>query len=29
KNTLHDVTSRFHLRNRSHAVAYAIREGFI
>ncbi|MFJ9605768.1 response regulator transcription factor [Kitasatospora sp. NPDC101176] len=29
KNTLHDVTSRFHLRNRSHAVAYAIREGYI
>ncbi|MFD7084571.1 response regulator transcription factor [Streptomyces sp. NPDC059918] len=29
KNTLHDVTSRFHLRNRSHAVAYAIREGLI
>ncbi|GHB95981.1 helix-turn-helix transcriptional regulator [Streptomyces spinoverrucosus] len=29
KNALHDVTSRFHLRNRSHAVAYAIREGMI
>ncbi|MFK0223797.1 response regulator transcription factor [Streptomyces vinaceus] len=29
KNTLHDVTSRFHLRNRCHAVAYAIREGLI
>ncbi|MEU6631989.1 response regulator transcription factor [Streptomyces parvus] len=29
KNVLHDVTHRFHLRNRSHAVAYAIREGFI
>ncbi|MEU9704473.1 response regulator transcription factor [Streptomyces sp. NPDC047981] len=29
KNTLHDVTHRFHLRNRSHAVAYAIREGLI
>ncbi|MBK3587090.1 response regulator transcription factor [Streptomyces sp. MBT57] len=29
KNVLHDVTHRFHLRNRSHAVAYAIREGLI
>jgi DNA-binding NarL/FixJ family response regulator len=29
KNTLHDITSRFHLRNRSHAVAYAMREGLI
>lgn len=29
KNTIHDVTSRFHLRNRSHAVAYAMREGLI
>jgi DNA-binding NarL/FixJ family response regulator len=29
KNVLHDVTSRFQLRNRSHAVAYAIREGLI
>ncbi|MEU9663916.1 helix-turn-helix transcriptional regulator [Streptomyces chartreusis] len=29
KNVLHDVTSRFNLRNRSHAVAYAIQEGFI
>ncbi|WP_432012824.1 helix-turn-helix transcriptional regulator [Streptomyces cucumeris] len=29
KNVLHDVTNRFHLRNRSHAVAYAIREGLI
>ncbi|MDI2125249.1 helix-turn-helix transcriptional regulator [Yinghuangia seranimata] len=29
KNILHDVTTRLHLRNRSHAVAYAVREGFI
>jgi DNA-binding NarL/FixJ family response regulator len=29
KNILHAVTTRFHLRNRSHAVAYAMREGFI
>jgi DNA-binding NarL/FixJ family response regulator len=29
KNVLHDVTTRFHLRNRSQAVAYAIREGLI
>ncbi|MEE6282128.1 response regulator transcription factor [Georgenia sunbinii] len=29
KNVLHDVTSRLHLRNRSHAVAYALREGLI
>ncbi|MFF8831228.1 response regulator transcription factor [Streptomyces sp. NPDC015131] len=29
KNVLHDVTHRFHLRNRSHAVAFAIREGLI
>jgi DNA-binding NarL/FixJ family response regulator len=28
-NILHDVTSRFHLTNRTHAVAYAIREGLI
>ena len=27
KNVLHDVTSRLHLRNRSHAVAYALRNG--
>ncbi|WNV87944.1 response regulator transcription factor [Umezawaea sp. Da 62-37] len=27
KNILHDVTNRFHLRNRSHAVAFAMREG--
>jgi DNA-binding NarL/FixJ family response regulator len=29
KNILHDVTSRLHLRNRSHAVAYALRQGLI
>ena len=27
KNVIHDVTSRFNLRNRSHAVAYAVRNG--
>lgn len=29
KNVIHDITSRLQLRNRSHAVAYAIREGLI
>ena len=29
KNVVHDVTSRLQLRNRSHAVAYALREGLI
>jgi len=29
KSIVHDVTNRFHLRNRSHAVAYAMREGLI
>jgi DNA-binding NarL/FixJ family response regulator len=29
KNIIHDVTSRLHLRNRSQAVAYALREGLI
>ncbi|MBM7080866.1 helix-turn-helix transcriptional regulator [Micromonospora humida] len=29
KNVLHDITSRFQLRNRTHAVAYAVREGLI
>lgn len=29
KNVLHDITSRLHLRNRSHAVAYALRNGLI
>ncbi len=29
KNVIHDVTSRLGLRNRSHAVAYALRQGLI
>jgi DNA-binding NarL/FixJ family response regulator len=29
KNVLHGLTTRFHLRNRAHAVAYAMRQGFI
>jgi len=29
KVVLHDIISRFQLRNRSHAVAYALREGMI
>jgi DNA-binding NarL/FixJ family response regulator len=29
KNVLHDVTTRLQLRNRAHAVAYALREGLI
>ncbi len=29
KNVVHDVTTRLQLRNRSHAVAYALREGWI
>jgi len=29
KNTLHDVVNRFQLRNRAHAVAFAMREGMI
>lgn len=29
KTILHDVTNRFHLRNRCHAVAYALRNGLI
>lgn len=29
KNVIHDVTSRLHLRNRSHAVAFAMRNGVI
>jgi DNA-binding NarL/FixJ family response regulator len=29
KNVLHDVTSRLQLKNRSHAVAYALRAGLI
>jgi DNA-binding NarL/FixJ family response regulator len=29
KNIIHDVTSRLNLRNRSHAVAYAVKSGLI
>ena len=29
KNVIHDVVCRFGLRNRSHAVAYAVRQGLI
>jgi len=29
KNVIHDVTSRLQLRNRSHAVAWAVRQGLI
>jgi len=29
KNVLHDLTTRLQLRNRTHAVAYAMREGLI
>ncbi|MGP4114249.1 helix-turn-helix transcriptional regulator [Streptomyces sp. 4N509B] len=29
KNILHELTTRLHLRNRAHAVAYALREGYI
>ncbi len=29
KNIVHDVTSRLNLRNRTHAVAYAMRQGLI
>lgn len=29
KNIVHDVTSRLNLRNRTHAVAYALRQGLI
>ena len=29
KNVMHDITTRLHLRNRSHAVAYALRAGLI
>jgi DNA-binding NarL/FixJ family response regulator len=29
KSILHDVTNRFQLRNRAHAVAYALKEGLI
>ncbi|RKT56568.1 helix-turn-helix transcriptional regulator [Saccharothrix australiensis] len=29
KSILHDITNRFRLRNRAHAVAFALREGLI
>lgn len=29
KNVIHDITTRHQLRNRSHAVAFAVREGLI
>jgi DNA-binding NarL/FixJ family response regulator len=29
KNVIHDITSRLRLRNRTHAVAYALRQGLI
>ncbi|MGH2706310.1 MAG: response regulator transcription factor [Actinomycetota bacterium] len=29
KNVLHDVTARLNLKNRTHAVAYAVRKGLI
>jgi DNA-binding NarL/FixJ family response regulator len=29
KNVIHGVTARFNLRNRCHAVAYAVRAGVI
>ncbi|MFE2756422.1 response regulator transcription factor [Actinosynnema sp. NPDC059335] len=29
KSVLHDITNRFRLRNRAHAVAFALREGLI
>jgi DNA-binding NarL/FixJ family response regulator len=29
KNALHDITTRLQLRNRSHAVAYALKQGLI
>jgi DNA-binding NarL/FixJ family response regulator len=29
KNVLHGITSRLHLTNRAHAVAYALREGYL
>lgn len=29
KSVLHDITTRLNLRNRSHAVAYAVRQGLI
>ncbi|MEU8809613.1 LuxR C-terminal-related transcriptional regulator [Streptomyces violaceoruber] len=29
KNVMHGLTTRLHLRNRAHAVAYALKEGYI
>jgi DNA-binding NarL/FixJ family response regulator len=29
KSIIHDVTNRLNLRNRTHAVAYALRQGLI
>lgn len=29
KNVVHDITSRLHLKNRAHAVAYAMRQGLL
>ncbi|MDT0341460.1 response regulator transcription factor [Streptomyces sp. DSM 44938] len=29
KNVMHGIMTRMHLRNRAHAVAYALREGYI
>ena len=29
KNVIHEVTSRLRVRNRAHAVAFALREGLI
>lgn len=29
KNVIHDITNRHRLRNRTHAVAYALRHGVI
>jgi DNA-binding NarL/FixJ family response regulator len=29
KGVVHDITSRFHLRNRTHAVAFALKQGLI
>ncbi|WP_055484620.1 LuxR C-terminal-related transcriptional regulator [Streptomyces sp. WMMB 322] len=29
KNVIHRLTTRLHLRNRAHAVAYALRQGYI
>ncbi|MEU9555672.1 helix-turn-helix transcriptional regulator [Streptomyces fumanus] len=29
KNVMHGLTKRLHLRNRAHAVAYALREGYL